>query len=109
MGEEGSTGVRTPEVGALAINVVVPHDLRWRALRRDEEYELQSITVRLLPDGALAAKAYGRPTSGGRGAYVSFPVPERPELVQLIHSAADRAAELWGSHGHLALSKGAAD
>lgn len=87
-----------PDVGAAAINVVVPEKLRWRDVRRGEEFELQSITVRLLPDGGLAAKAYGRPVSGGRGAYVSFGVHDRPELAELINSAADRAAELWQSH-----------
>jgi hypothetical protein len=88
-----------PEVGASAVNVVVPQELRWRDVRRGEEFELQSITVRLLPNGHLAAKAYGRPVAGGRGAYVSFAVPDRPELVDLINRAADRAAELWRSHG----------
>ncbi|MHA7984341.1 hypothetical protein ACX9R5_00925 [Rathayibacter sp. CAU 1779] len=91
----------TPQVGALAINVVVPEELRWRDTRRDEEFELESITVRLLPGGGLAAKAYGRPVTGGRGAYVSFRVPDRPELHQLIADAADRAAELWAAHGTL--------
>ncbi|MGA0568559.1 hypothetical protein ACO2Q7_14610 [Rathayibacter sp. KR2-224] len=89
------------EVGALAINIVVPQELRWRDDRRGEEFELESITVRLLPDGGLAAKAYGRPVAGGRGAYVSFRVPDRPELVALIAQGADRAAELWAAHGTL--------
>jgi hypothetical protein len=89
------------EVGALAINIVVPDELRWRDERRGEEYELQSITVRLLPGGGLAAKAYGRPVAGGRGAYVSFNVPDRPELVALIAQGADRAAKLWAAHGTL--------
>ncbi|MGN6197299.1 hypothetical protein [Humibacter sp.] len=101
MPEHEDVAVGIPEVGALAINVSVPQELRWRDTRRDQEFELESITVRLLADGGLAAKAYGRPVSGGRGAYVSFRVPERPELVQLIHRAADRAAELWAAHGTL--------
>lgn len=42
----------------MAINVVVPEVLRWRDTRRDEEFELQSLTIRMLPDGTLAAKAY---------------------------------------------------
>ncbi|QGL46627.1 hypothetical protein GCE86_05930 [Micromonospora terminaliae] len=46
----------------------------------------------------LAAKAYGRPTAGGRGTYVSFPVPDRPELVALVDAAAGRAATLWAAH-----------
>jgi hypothetical protein len=60
------------EVTALAINVTVPEELRWTDVRRGEEFRLSSLNVRLLPDGRLAAKAYGRPTAGGRGTYVSF-------------------------------------
>ena len=41
----------------MAINVTIPEDLRWRDTRRDEEFELQSLTIRMLPDGSLAAKA----------------------------------------------------
>ena len=51
-------------INALAFNVAIPEHLRWRDERRGEEFELQSITVRLLPDGSLAAKAYGK---AGRG------------------------------------------
>ena len=69
-----------PDVSALAINVTIPEGLRWTDTRRGEEFTLTTLNVRLLPDGRLAAKAYGRPTGGGRGAYVSFPVPNRPEL-----------------------------
>ncbi|AYG04040.1 hypothetical protein [Gryllotalpicola protaetiae] len=87
-----------PEIAALAFNVVIPDDLRWRDIRRGVEYDLQTITVRLLPDGSVAAKAYGRPTAGGRGGYVSFPVPSRPEIADLISAAADRAADLWARH-----------
>ena len=87
-----------PEVSALAINVTVPEHLRWTDVRRGEEFTLTSLNVRLLPDGRLAAKAYGRPTAGGRGAYVSFPVPDRPEFAALVEAAADRAAVLWGAH-----------
>ncbi|WP_460836608.1 hypothetical protein [Nocardioides marmoraquaticus] len=86
------------EVTALAVNVTVPEHLRWTDERRGEEFTLQSVTVRMLPDGRLAAKAYGRPTAGGRGAYVSFPVPERPELHALVEAAADRAATRWAEH-----------
>ncbi|WP_091106840.1 hypothetical protein [Geodermatophilus dictyosporus] len=86
------------EVSALAINVTVPEDLRWTDTRRGEEFLLTTLNVRLLPDGHLAAKAYGRPTAGGRGAYVSFPVPAREELVSLVSDAADRAAQLWSAH-----------
>lgn len=86
------------EVSALAINVTIPEELRWRDTRRDEEFELQTLNVRLLPDGSLAAKAYGRPVAGGRGAYVSFAVPERPELAELVARAADEAARRWAAH-----------
>jgi hypothetical protein len=68
----------TPEVTALAINLNVPAELQWKDTRRGEEFTLTTINVRLLPDGHLAAKAYGRPTNGGKGTYVSFPVPPRP-------------------------------
>ena len=88
----------TPEVTALAINVAVPADLQWTDVRRDEEFLLTTLNVRLLPDGSLAAKAYGRPTAGGRGAYTSFRVPDRAELRELIAQAADRAAELWAAN-----------
>ncbi|UUW91174.1 MULTISPECIES: hypothetical protein [Pimelobacter] len=87
-----------PEVSALAINVTIPEDLRWTDVRRDEEFVLLTLNVRLLPDGRLAAKAYGRPVAGGRGAYVSFPVPDRPELAALVAAAAGRAGELWAAH-----------
>ena len=86
------------ELSALAINVAIPEDMRWRDMRRDEEFELQSLTIRMLPDGALAAKAYGRPVAGGRGAYVSFPVPDRPEITALVSAAADEAARRWAAH-----------
>lgn len=86
------------EVGALAINVVVPEHLRWTDTRRDEEFELQTITVRMLPDGHLAAKAYGRPVAGGRGGYTSFPVPDRPELRALIDAGATQASVVWSRH-----------
>ncbi|WP_194409143.1 hypothetical protein [Microbacterium cremeum] len=87
-----------PEVSALAINVVIPPELRWTDVRRGEEFELQTLTVRLLPDRSLAVKAYGRPVAGGRGAYVSFAMPDRPELRALVQSAADRAAGLWAAN-----------
>lgn len=88
----------TVDVSALAINVAVPEELRWTDTRRGEEFTLTTLNVRLLPDGRLAAKAYGRPTAGGRGTYVSFPVPNRPELVALIDQAASRASALWAAH-----------
>ncbi|MFI1573220.1 hypothetical protein ACH4VQ_20645 [Streptomyces anulatus] len=89
------------EVSALAINVVIPQALRWTDTRRGETFTLMTLNVRLLPDGHLAVKAYGRPVDGGRGAYVSFPVPDRPELAALVSDAASRAGELWAAHGGL--------
>ena len=86
------------EVSALAINVTIPDELRWTDVRRGEEFELTTLNVRLLRDGHLATKAYGRPTAGGRGTYVSFPVPDRPELAALVAEAARRAGELWTAH-----------
>jgi hypothetical protein len=85
-------------VTALAINVAVPERLRWTDTRRGEEFRLTSLNVRLLPDGHLAVKAYGRPTAGGRGTYVSFPVPDDPELAGLVERAATLAAGRWSSH-----------
>jgi hypothetical protein len=92
------SGDLTPDVSALAINVTIPESLRWTDTRRGEELALTTLNVRLLPDGHLAVKAYGRPTGGGRGAYVSFRVPDRPELAALASDAAGRAAELWAAH-----------
>lgn len=86
------------EVSALAINVTIPEELRWTDTRRGEAFTLTTLNVRLLPDGRLATKAYGRPVAGGRGAYVSFPVPDRPELADLIANAAGRAGVLWAAH-----------
>ena len=88
----------TVDVSALAINVTIPENLRWTDNRRGEEFTLTTLNVRLLPDGHLAAKAYGRPTAGGRGTYVSFRVPDRPELAALIADAASRAGALWSAH-----------
>jgi hypothetical protein len=86
------------EVSALAINVTIPEALRWTDTRRGEEFTLTTLNVRLLRNGQLAAKAYGRPTGGGSGAYVSFRVPETPELAALVAEAASRAGALWSAH-----------
>jgi hypothetical protein len=86
------------EVSALAINVTIPEALRWTDIRRGEEFMLTTLNVRLLPDGHLAAKAYGRPIGGGRGTYVPFPVPDRPELAALVADAARRAGAMWTAH-----------
>lgn len=86
------------EVTALAINVTIPEPLRWNDVRRGEEFRLMTLNVRMLPDGHLAAKAYGRPVAGGRGTYVSFPVPDRPELQALVAQAATKAGAVWAAH-----------
>jgi hypothetical protein len=78
--------------------VAIPEPLRWTDTRRGQAFMLTTLNVRLLPDGHLAMKAYGRPTEGGRGAYVSFPVPNRPELAVLAAEAASRAGTLWTAH-----------
>ncbi|MGE5828850.1 MAG: hypothetical protein ACM30G_10900 [Micromonosporaceae bacterium] len=85
-------------MSALAINVTIPEALHWTDTRRGEEFILTALNIRLLPDGRLAAKAYGRPIGGGRGTYVAFSVPERAELAALITAAADRAGELWAAN-----------
>jgi hypothetical protein len=81
------------EVTALAINVTIPEALRWTDTRRGQTFMLTTLNVRL-----LAVKAYGRPACGGRGAYVSFPVPQNPKLADLIAEAATRAGSLWAAH-----------
>lgn len=86
------------DVSALAINVAVPEALQWSDSRRGEEFVLSTLNIRLLPDGHVVAKAYGRPVAGGRGGYTSFRVPDRPELVALIDAAATRASSLWADH-----------
>jgi hypothetical protein len=86
------------EITALAINVAIPDTLRWTDTRRGEIFTLTTLNVRLLADGHLAVKAYGRPVAGGRGTYVSFAVPDRPELIVLLADAATRASALWAAH-----------
>ena len=91
-------GMANIELKALAFNVEIPENLRWNDERRGEAFELQSLTVRLLPDGSLAAKAYGKPVSGGRGAYVSFPVRRSDAIDKLIYDAATEASQRWAQH-----------
>lgn len=86
------------EVSALAINIAIPESLQRRDSRRGEDFVLLTLNVRLLPDGHVAAKAYGRPVAGGRGGYTSFRVPDSPELAELIDAAATRASAMWSSH-----------
>jgi hypothetical protein len=88
----------TVEVSALAINVTIPEASRWTDSRRGETFTLTTLNIRLLPDGHLAVKAYGRPAGGGRGTYVQFAVPETPELTALVSDAAARAAALWAAN-----------
>ncbi|MGG5259105.1 hypothetical protein [Phycicoccus avicenniae] len=90
------------EVSAMAINVSVPERLQWNDTRRGEEFLLTTLNVRMLPDGTLAAKAYGRPTAGGRGAYTSFRLPDSLELAALVEAAATEAAAKWSAHRGLA-------
>ena len=97
MSDEAGT-VEEVEIGALAITVAIPEHLRWTDTRREVEHTLLTLTVRMLPDGHLAVKAYGRPSGGGRSPYVSFPVPDDPELAALVASAADRAGQIWRAH-----------
>lgn len=85
-------------ISAMAINVTIPEALRWTDTRRGQTFRLDTLNVRMLPNGHLAAKAYGRPVEAGRGAYVSFTVPDRPDLARLIDAAADRAGAMWAAH-----------
>ena len=96
------TSLDPVEVSALAINVTIPEELRWTDTRRGETFTLSTLNVRLLRDGRLAARAYGRPVGGGRGTYTSFPVPADPAMVALISAAAERAGALWSAHRGLA-------
>ncbi|MGP5070898.1 hypothetical protein ACTXOR_00690 [Arthrobacter rhombi] len=86
------------DMKAMVLNVVIPDDLRWTDVPRGEEFELQRLTIRLLPDGGLAAKVYVKPVEGGRGAYVSFPVRDAPGIRELIDAAACRGGALWAQH-----------
>ena len=65
------------EVTALAINVTIPEALRWTDTRRGETFTLTT-SGGCLPTATSPPLAYGRPVRGGRGAYVSFAVPENP-------------------------------
>jgi len=95
---QASERVDPVQVSALAINVTVPESRRWTDTRRGEQFVLSTLNVRMLPDGHLAVKAYGRPVAGGRGAYVSFPVPDDPDLAALVAAAADLAGQMWAAH-----------
>jgi len=88
----------TPEVSALAINVTIPEALRRMDTCRGEAFTLTTLNVRLLRTGTSRRRPTAVPTGGGRGTYVSFPVPDRAELAALIAEAADRAGALWIAH-----------
>ena len=92
------TSDQPAEVTALPINVTIPEALRWTDARRGVMVTLTTLNVRLLADGRLAAHPHGRPADGGRGAYVSFAVPDDPALAALIAEAATRAGSLWAAH-----------
>jgi hypothetical protein len=62
----------------VAIKVTLAESLRCTDTRGRQACTLTTLNVRLLADGHLAAKAYGRPTGGGRGTYVSSPSPTNP-------------------------------
>ncbi len=46
----------------------------------------------------LSAARRGAAGRRRSGTYVSFAVPDRPELTALIVDAADRAVSLWAAH-----------
>ena len=78
--------------------MTIPEASRWTDNpRRGETFTLTTLNIRLLPDGHLAVKAYGKPVGGGRGGYVPFAVPETPELRALVAGAAARAGDLWAA------------
>ena len=84
-----------PSHPAQAINLPVPDALQWTQEHKGETYTVTSITVRLLEDGHLAAKAYGRVVGGRTAAYVGLPVELTPQLRALIDSGIADAARRW--------------
>jgi hypothetical protein len=54
--------------------------------------------VRLLDDGRLSAKAYGRRESGRTAAYVGLPFVPTAELEALVDAGVREAAERWLAH-----------
>jgi hypothetical protein len=85
-------------VNALAINVAIPEDLQWTDVREGKRYTLNTLNIRILPSGHLAARAYGRPEDGGHGTYVAFPVRESEKIQALIDDATVQASERWLNH-----------
>ena len=66
------------EVIALAINVTIPETLRWTDARRGETFMLTALNVRLLSDGHLAVKAYGRRPAAAAAPMFRSPSPTVP-------------------------------
>ena len=85
------------EVAALALNVTIPEHLQWTDQRRGEEFRLTPITVRLLPDGHLAAKRMAA-RSPADAAATPRPCARHAEVAASIKAAASQAATLWGGH-----------
>ena len=56
-------------VSALAINVTIPEALRWTDARRGQTFRLDTLNVRMLPDGHRAARVGHRyrAVRGSRG------------------------------------------
>ena len=83
---------------AQAVNIPVPEHLRWEQVHQGETFTITSITVRLLDDGHLSAKAYGRRAGGGVAAYVGLPLTLTSELEALIDAGVRSAAQRWLDH-----------
>jgi hypothetical protein len=83
---------------AQAINIPVPEDLRWTQEHDGETFTITSITVRLLADGHLAAKAYGRRENGRTAAYVGLAFEPTPEIEALVDAGIRDAAARWVAH-----------
>jgi hypothetical protein len=84
-----------PSHPAQAINLPVPEPLQWEQEHQGSTYQVTSVTVRLLPDGHLAAKAYGRVVGGRTAAYVGLPVELTPQLRALVDQGIAEAAHRW--------------
>jgi hypothetical protein len=90
-----AVGVAGP---AQAVNIRVPEELRWQQEHDGETFTVTSITVRLLDDGHLAAKAYGRLPDGRTAAYVGLPLEPTPEIEALVDRGVREAAQRWLDH-----------
>jgi hypothetical protein len=84
-----------PAHPAQAINLPVPDELQWEQEHQGTTYAVTSLTVRLLPDGHLAVKAYGRAVGGRTAAYVGLPVELTPQLRELVDDGIADAAQRW--------------